>query len=220
MLTVLPLRNGRYIRDVVVIATLLALMYAMAVLIEERVEQNVADTRHELLEWHSKNGRLAVSSYNPNFGGEVNFFTHHVQRVEQNVADTRHELLEWHSKNGRLAVSSYNPNFGGEVNFFTHHGGKSESLPVRKADARVTQLKWHPDDDIIATAWNNGDVVLRCVDENNDFLLPVDEDPLDEIRCLVWNSSGSLIFVADKVNISLNLWKFTSNEGVYVNCAN
>ncbi|VDM46420.1 unnamed protein product [Toxocara canis] len=120
------------------------------------------------------------------------------KKVEQNVADTRHELLEWHSRSGRLAVSSYNANFGSEVNFFTQQGGKSEHAPTRKANARITQLKWHPEDDILAVAWDNGDVVLRYVEDSNEFLLPVDDDPLDAIKCLVWNSTGSLICVADK----------------------
>ncbi|VDK47649.1 unnamed protein product [Anisakis simplex] len=89
------------------------------------------------------------------------------ERVEQNITDTIHELLEWHQKSGRFAVSSFNPNIGAEVNFFTEHGGRSEHEPIRRAGVRFTQLKWHPNEDLVVVASNDGDLLLRYADDTS-----------------------------------------------------
>uniref|UniRef100_A0A0R3RAU6 Secreted protein n=1 Tax=Brugia timori TaxID=42155 RepID=A0A0R3RAU6_9BILA len=40
---------------------------------------------------------------------------------------------------------------------------KSNYLPIRKSNARVMYLCWHPIIDIIATSWDSGDVIIRFI---------------------------------------------------------
>lgn len=50
----------------------------MGVLIEEKIENDVTSTHHEMLAWHPRNDWLAIVSYNAQIGGQVHFFKHQV----------------------------------------------------------------------------------------------------------------------------------------------
>ncbi|VDN94808.1 unnamed protein product [Brugia pahangi] len=77
--------------------------------------------------------------------------------------EIEHELMEWHATSGLLAITTYRANVGSEINFFTHQANKSNYLPIRKSNARVMYLCWHPIIDIIATSWDSGDVIIRFI---------------------------------------------------------
>ncbi|MFH4982508.1 hypothetical protein AB6A40_009217 [Gnathostoma spinigerum] len=121
------------------------------------------------------------------------------QVIKPDIDDTIHERILWQPHGCRLAVTSYNAKVGGEVNFFLHHGGKSEVKPVRRSQARVTQLAWHPKDDLIAIGWNNGYVTLRNLLDESENEFSFDLEKPAALTCLGWNLVGSAIIFADEV---------------------
>ncbi|CAG9540911.1 unnamed protein product [Cercopithifilaria johnstoni] len=89
--------------------------------------------------------------------------------------EIQHELMEWHPISGLLALTTYRANVGSEISFFTHQANKSDHLPIRKANARVICLCWHPVIDIIAISWDSGDVTFRFI-QNDEVLWRIVRD--------------------------------------------
>uniref|UniRef100_A0A914XUQ0 Anaphase-promoting complex subunit 4-like WD40 domain-containing protein n=1 Tax=Plectus sambesii TaxID=2011161 RepID=A0A914XUQ0_9BILA len=112
-------------------------------------------------------------------------------------ATTRHELIAWHTKYPLLAVSSYNEYIGGEINFFGHEGGKTKDTPIRKAALRPTEMAWHPDKQVLAVGWSNGDSTIWSREENDTAITAVPNAPAGSIECMAWSSNGLKLLLAD-----------------------
>uniref|UniRef100_A0A7I4KED3 Anaphase-promoting complex subunit 4 WD40 domain-containing protein n=1 Tax=Brugia malayi TaxID=6279 RepID=A0A7I4KED3_BRUMA len=125
--------------------------------------------------------------------------------------DIEHELMEWHATSGLLAITTYRANVGSEINFFTHQANKSNYLPIRKSNARVMYLCWHPIIDIIATSWDSGDVIIRFIQNDKDFSLPNENTSNDVIKCMLWGVIELKICIVKK-NGSIVLWKIINDN--------
>ncbi|MCP9263725.1 hypothetical protein DINM_007106 [Dirofilaria immitis] len=107
----------------------------------------------------------------------------------------QHELMEWHPVSGLLALTTYHSSI---------EAIKSDRLPIRKTNARVTYLCWHPVIDIIATNWDSGDVIFRFVQNDKDFSLPNENISNDnEIKCMLWSMNELKICIIKKEMIKI-----------------
>ncbi|VDN50769.1 unnamed protein product [Dracunculus medinensis] len=71
----------------------------MGVLIEEKIENDVTSTHHEMLAWHPRNDWLAIVSYNAQIGGQVHFFKHQIEKVNHKPvqkANCKVTKISWH----------------------------------------------------------------------------------------------------------------------------
>ena len=101
------------------------------------------------------------------------------QRVDNGLGDSTlppqrlYELLEWHAKHDLLAVASHSSEQGGNLQFFgdnvrflrilldpENQGKRTQDSAVNRASHRMTCLRWHPERDILAIGWENGDTQL------------------------------------------------------------
>ena len=89
---------------------------------------------------------------------------------------------------------------------------------MRKAGLRPTQMAWHPEKQLIAVGWSNGDATLWSREEQDgsvssililqltqkmfpsDATTAVPNAPVGSIECIAWSSNGLKLLLADAVS--------------------